>query len=199
MSSSYNRKDRYFNLAKDAGYRSRAAYKLLEIQNSYKLIKKGDSVLDLGSWPGGWLQVASESVGANGEVIGIDLLEIDPFEEDNITLLVGDLNSEIIIETILKISKKGTFNVVLSDMSPKLTGIRERDAHLTLTVAEIAWRIAKTCLLINGSLVIKLFKNSESEKFICSLKNNFKLVKRVGLDSTRKTSNEFYLICVGYR
>ena len=123
MSSEYNRKDHLYYKAKDEGYRSRAAYKLLEIQQSYKAIPQGAHVLDVGAWPGGWTQVALELVGPKGSVTGIDLQALDPLDDPRCKLIAGDARD---LEEILGYPGP-CFDSVISDMSPKLTGIKEAD------------------------------------------------------------------------
>lgn len=197
MASEYNRKDALYQKAKEEGYRSRAAYKLKELDSKYGLLKSGYKVLDLGAWPGGWMQVAQERVGAVGRIVGIDLVEIEDFGAENIKVVKGDARDE---ENLTKCTEfaGGPFNLVLSDMSPKLTGIREVDSAQTVACAELALFIAGKVLLKGGNLVMKVFKSNDTEVFVKSLRPLFNKVARSELDSTRKTSNEFYLIALGF-
>lgn len=195
--SDYDRKDALYKRAKEEGYRSRAAYKLKEIDAKYGLLKSGYRVLDLGAWPGGWMQAAAEKVGASGRVVGIDLVQIEDFGAENIKCIVGDARDEASLQAA-KDFAGGNFNLVLSDMSPKLTGIREVDSAQTVACAELALFIATQVLLKQGNLVIKVFKSNETEMFVKSLRPLFNKVVRSELDSTRKTSNEFYLIALGF-
>lgn len=197
MVSDYNRKDAFYKRAKEEGYRSRAAYKLKEIDSKYGLLKSGYRVLDLGAWPGGWMQVAAERVGSSGRVVGIDLVQIEDFGSDNIKVIVGDARDDVNLDAARSFAG-GDFNLVLSDMSPKLTGIREVDSAQTVGCAELALFIARRVLIKQGNLVMKVFKSNETEVFVKSLRPLFNKVVRSELDSTRKTSNEFYLIALGY-
>lgn len=195
MAAQYNRKDRFYQLAKDEGYLSRAAYKLLEIQKSYGIIKAGYAVFDVGVWPGGWSQVALGIVGEKGKVVGIDLVPVESIGDPRFTAITGDANDlEEHLGTPLP-----KFDSVISDMSPKLTGIRDADQAGIVHCAEIALNAAKKVLKPGGSFVVKLFKGNEVEQFVKVAKPLFTKVVRTELDSTRNTSNEFYLIGLGFK
>lgn len=199
MSSQYNRKDHLYNQAKSEGYRSRAAYKLVELNNKYKFIKKGSSILDLGAWPGGWLQIASKLIGDNGVAVGVDLVEIEPIvDAPNVKVITGDARDDSTIEQILSLVD-GKFDIVLSDMSPKLSGIREVDSVASVACGEIALFVCEKVLKPSGVLVIKLFKSSESDQFIKQSRPRFEKIVRCELDSTRKTSNEFYFVGLNFK
>ena len=122
----YDRKDHYHQRAKREGYRSRAAFKLLEIQQSQRLLRPGQRVIDLGCWPGGWLQCTSPLVGPKGRVVGVDLAAVDPpFEEANTLALVGDLEAPDLPVELREALGAARCDVLLSDAAPKLTGIRD--------------------------------------------------------------------------
>ena len=195
VSSSYDRKDHYYNLAKEHGFRSRAAYKIKELDKKHKLIERGFKVVDLGAWPGGWMQVAAGVVGPKGLVVGIDLAEIEEFREDNVVSFVGDVSDEEVLSKATELSK-GYFDLVLSDMSPKLSGIKEADRARAVGCAELALWACGTLLKTGGTLVIKVFKNNETDEFVKVMRKSFSKVVRSELDSTRKTSDEYY--CVGF-
>lgn len=198
MSQKYKRKDEFYKKAKAAGYRSRAAYKLLELNKRFHLIKKGDFVLDLGAWPGGWLQVASDKVGENGKVLGIDLKQIEDFSAKNIQTIVGDVCDPDSLDKISAMAPNG-LDLVLSDMSPKITGIKEVDAASSVGLAEKALWVAQTLLRPGGCLVIKLFPNNDTEIFVKNLRGMFNKLVRVHAKSTRRSSNEFYLVASGIK
>lgn len=199
MMAEYKRKDHLHQKAKDEGYRSRAAYKLVEIQKRFKLIRKGATVLDLGCWPGGWLQVAAKEVGPQGLVIGIDLVETDRLAEPQVVLLKGDVESEEMQEKINQASK-GSIDVIISDMSAKLTGIRDQDEMGSLRCGMLALNTAKKFLKGGGSLVMKLFPGNEIESFLKSqVKPLFSQISRTELDSSRSSSKEFYVIAKSYK
>ena len=198
MADSYNRKDHLYRKAKDEGLRSRAAYKLVEINAKFKLIGSSCKLIDLGAWPGGWLQVALKSMGPNGLAVGIDLVEIEDLDDPRLKLIVGDVRDDHNIESALRISQ-GPFDVLLSDMSPKLTGIREVDQSATLGLAELCFSVAKKLLRAEGHLVCKVFKGGETDLFVKSLRPLFNKLVRTELDSSRNTSNESYLVGLGYK
>lgn len=195
MSSKYNRKDHLYQKAKEAGYRSRAAYKLQEIQATYRIIQNGTCLLDVGAWPGGWCQVALEYVGPTGSVWGIDLQALEPIDDSRCQLLVGDARD---LASLLP-SPAPRFDCVISDMSPKLTGIKEADQAGIVGCAELALWVAQKFLKSGGNFVVKVFKGNEVERFVKSMRPMFNKVVRSELDSTRNTSNEFYVIGLGYK
>ncbi len=191
----YNRKDHLYQKAKDEGYRSRAAYKLKEIQDTYKIIPANGRVLDVGAWPGGWCQVALECLGAGGEVWGIDLQELSPIDDPRCHLIAGDARD---LETLLP-NPELRFDCVISDMSPKLTGIREADQAGIVGCAELALWAAQRFLKPGGNFVVKVFKGNEVEMFVKSARPLFNRLVRSELDSTRNSSNEFYVIGLGIK
>jgi 23S rRNA (uridine2552-2'-O)-methyltransferase len=195
MASQYNRKDHLYHRAKDEGYRSRAAYKLIEIQEAYGIIRPGDTVMDVGAWPGGWSQVALEFVGPTGSVVAIDLVPCDPIDDKRFRSITGDVRD---LESLLG-SSVPQFDSVVSDMSPKLTGIREVDQAGTVGCAELALYVATKTLKEKGSFVVKVFKGGDVEGFVKSARPLFNKVIRTELKSSRNTSNEFYVIGLGMK
>ena len=193
LSKEYQRKDYLHQRAKDEGYRSRASYKLIELDKRFNLLRSGLKVLDLGAWPGGWLQVVARKLGNSGVIVGIDLQKIEDFGGDNVHLICGDARDEENLQAMLSLAG-GRFDLVISDMSPKLTGIREVDSAATVGCAELALYLAQQSLRQGGNLVIKLFKSNDSEQFVKSMRPMFNKVKRVELDATRSSSNEFYVL-----
>jgi 23S rRNA (uridine2552-2'-O)-methyltransferase len=187
----YNPQDAYYKKAKQEGYRSRAAYKLLELQQRFHLMRSGDWVVDLGAAPGGWLQVAAKLIGGKGRVIGVDLQPMDAFREPNITILEGDIASQ---ETPKKIQEllNGKAHCVLSDLAPRLSGIRDTDAARCLELNRTALRVATLLLRAGGTLLIKSFVNEELHTFTGELKQHFQSVQRTRPEATRQGSSEFY-------
>lgn len=198
MSGNYDRKDHLYQRAKDEGYRSRAAFKLLELDKKYGLLKAGAKVLDLGCWPGGWLQVAAKQVGSSGIVVGIDLVAIEPLNAANVIAIAGDAREDQNIRQALR-HAPGGFDILLSDMSPKLSGIKEADQAGTVACAELALWAATQLLRKGGAFVCKVFKGNETEQFYRAARPQFDKLVRSELDATRKTSNEFYLIGFGFK
>lgn len=193
--SEYNRKDHLYQKAKEEGYRSRAAYKLIEVQDAYKIIKSGNSVLDVGAWPGGWTQVALNYVGDSGSVTAIDLQGLDPIDDPRCKLIAGDARD---LEQILG-TNEPSFDVVVSDMSAKLTGIKEADQAAAVGCAELALYVAQQNLKQGGNFLVKVFKGGDVEGFVKSTRPMFNKLLRSELKSTRNTSNEFYVIGLGFK
>jgi 23S rRNA (uridine2552-2'-O)-methyltransferase len=194
----YERKDAYYKRAKAEGYRSRAAFKLLELNRRYRLMRSGDRVVDLGAWPGGWLQVAAECVGQRGRVVGIDLVALEPLPQPWVTLFCADLRDENVREKI-SAAIGGKADLVLSDMAPKLSGIRDRDEAQALELANLALDVARTLLRPGGRLLVKLFDGPETKGLVGRLRNAFASVSTIRPEATRKGSSELYGLASGYR
>ena len=187
----YKPQDTYYKKAKQEGYRSRAAYKLLELQQRFRLMRPGDVVVDLGAAPGGWLQVAAKFVGQTGKVIGIDLQPIDTLREPNIIFFQGDITSPEISKKISELVD-GKVHCVLSDLAPRLSGIRDADAARCLELNRTALTVANALLRPGGSFLAKGFVNQELHTFTLELKQHFHSVQRTRPEATRQGSSEFY-------
>jgi 23S rRNA (uridine2552-2'-O)-methyltransferase len=194
---SYNPRDRYYKKAKQEGYRSRAAYKLLELQQRYRLLRPGDKVVDLGAAPGGWLQVAAKIVGQNGKAIGVDLQAMQPFPERNVTLLLGDLGAGEIQSKIAELLA-GPADAVISDMAPKLSGIRDADIARAVELTRLALAVAVRLLRPGGSLLVKSFMSNDLHQYTDELKRRFTDVQRTKPEATRQGSSEFYFLAKGF-
>ncbi len=200
MSNTYERKDRLYQQAKEQGYRSRAAYKLDELNKKRKFLHKGTRVLDLGCFPGGWLQVALEKIGPTGVVIGVDLREVKPVVSstgNKAHILLGDINDPCIQEAIRK-EADGLVDVLLSDMSPQLSGIRFADVARSASLVEQAYLTAVSVLRDGGVFVAKIFPGEEADELFDEIRPQFKKLERIVLKSTRKSSNELYLFGAGF-
>lgn len=193
----YTPQDRYFKKAKQDGYRSRAAYKLVELQQRFRLINPGDRVVDLGAAPGGWLQIAAKLVGANGKVIGIDVQAIQPFQERNIGLIHGDILTGA-TQSKIKELLGGPAHCVLSDMAPKLSGIRDADMARSYELNQMALKVAKELLRPGGVLLVKSFVSEDLQNYTAELKNHFTRVQRTKPEASRQGSSEFYFYANGY-
>jgi 23S rRNA (uridine2552-2'-O)-methyltransferase len=193
----YNPQDRFFKKAKLEGYRSRAAYKLIELQQRFRFLRPGDNVVDLGAAPGGWLQVAAKAVGPNGKVIGVDLQAIKPFTESNIILLEGDV-ANAAIQAKIKELMGGLLNSVISDLAPKLSGIRDADTARCLELNRVAVQVAVELLRPGGSLLIKSFISQDLQTFTRELQQYFSSVQRTKPEATRQGSSEFYFYAKGF-
>lgn len=189
----YDRKDAFYRKAKQAGYRSRAAYKLLALQRDWHLLKPGDRVVDLGSWPGGWAQVAAPLVGPTGHVIGIDLVAVDPLPIPQVTFLQGDATDPARQQQIVTLLG-GPADVLLSDMAPKLSGIRETDEARTFALCRAALDCASALLRPGGTMLLKVFMGSEYTTFLAALRAAFTTVQVTRPEATRKGSAETYVL-----
>jgi len=194
---SYNPRDRYYKKAKHEGYRSRAAYKLLELQQRYRLLRPGDKVVDLGAAPGGWLQVAAKIVGQKGKVIGIDVQEMRPFSDGQIVSVHGDISAGEIQSKIAELLG-GLADTVISDMAPKLSGIRDADIARAVELNRLALAVAVRLLRPGGSLLIKSFMSNELHQLTAELKKEFSDVQRTKPEATRQGSSEFYFVAKGF-
>jgi 23S rRNA (uridine2552-2'-O)-methyltransferase len=194
---SYKSHDSYFKKAKQEGYRSRAAYKLLELQQRYRLMKSGDRVIDLGAAPGGWLQVVARIIGQSGKVVAVDLEPIQPFSQSNIFVLRGDISSDDIQERVYQLLG-GPANCILSDLAPKLSGIRDADMARSLELNRMALALATRLLRPGGSLLLKSFISNDLQMFTAELKQHFATVQRTKPEATRQGSSEFYFCANGF-
>ena len=187
----YDPHDTYYKRAKQEGYRSRAAYKLIELQKRFRLLKPGDCVVDLGAAPGGWLQVAAKIVGPKGRVIGVDLQPMDAFREPNIVVVQGDITSDKTRQTVEHLLAAPA-HCVISDLAPKLSGIRDADSARCLELNQTALRVAVRLLKRAGNLLIKSFVSNDLHGFTLELKKSFRVVDRTRPEATRRVSSEFY-------
>ncbi|NSL74354.1 MAG: RlmE family RNA methyltransferase [Thaumarchaeota archaeon] len=191
------KKDHYRKLAKELGYRSRSAFKLIELNKKYNLIKSNDNILDFGAAPGGWLQVSSKLVMPKGKVIGVDLLPIMPVEE-NVTIFQGDIREKEVIERILH-AGKGKVDVVLSDMAPNISGIWKIDHNNQIDLTMLIIDRFPELLEKNGSCLLKAFDGPRLKSLENNLKKNFKNVKLIKPKVSRNASSELYIFCRGFR
>jgi 23S rRNA (uridine2552-2'-O)-methyltransferase len=196
---SYDRKDHYHRRAKAEGYRSRAAYKLIEIDDAQRILRRGMRVADLGCWPGGWLQVAAERVGPEGRVVGVDLAPLEPpLSLANVFALSGDVSESSTIGSLLECAG-GRFDVVLSDAAPKLTGVRATDrAREEALLGAIAGAVPRL-LAPGGTLLVKLLECPEAHAFEQGIRRQFDATKVLKPKASRKGTTERYLLARGFR
>ncbi len=190
--------EHYYKMAKKQQYRSRASYKLLQINKRFKIIKPQDKVVDLGAAPGGWSQVALEAAGEEGLVIGVDIEWIRPFDEENYLTVRGDFTDEEII-TQIKSLLHGMAQVVISDASPKLSGIKDIDNFKSADLADNALKVCDHLLMHSGNFIMKVFQGSEFDNIIKNIKERFKIVKTTKPPSSKKGSVEMYVVAKGFR
>ena len=187
-----HRRDYYYQKAKQEKYRSRAAYKLLQVVNKYHFMKPRDIVVDLGSAPGGWLQVASKTVGEQGVVLGIDIKRIEPLAESNVCTIVGDITNPEIISQIKEIFPSAA--VVTSDVSQSLSGVWELDHARQIDLAGQSLQIALAVLKAGGNFFVKTFQGDMTEDFIAKVKRHFIRVEIVKPKASRIRSAEIYIL-----
>src|SRR4051812_2485983 len=166
--------DVYVQRAKAEGYRSRAAYKLIEVADRDKLLKSGMVVVDLGATPGGWSQVAAAKAGANGRVIALDLLPMDSVR--NVTFIQGDFRDELVMQALEQELGGRAIDLVLSDMSPNISGIALSDQARAMHLAELALEFAVKHLKPGGSFLVKVFQGSGFEDFLRAMRSHFSQV-----------------------
>ncbi len=184
--------DYYYLKAKHKGYRSRASYKLLEIEQKFKIFQKNQIVLDLGASPGGWSQVASSEVGKNGKVLAIDKAYISPFKEENIEIINRDIFDEELKNFIEE--NYGKIDLLLSDCSPNISGDYSRDHFTQINLANRALDLSQFLLKEGGCFVCKLFHGKELQHFTNKTKESFETFKLFKPKSSRKKSAEIYII-----
>ena len=188
--------DRYVRQARAEGYRSRAAYKLLEIDRKDRLLRPGMRVLDLGAAPGGWSQVAAHKVGPAGRVVAIDLLEVTPIS--GVEVFRGDVR-EPQARALLRDALGGTADLVLSDLSPNLSGIPGVDQARGAELAELALELAGEILKPSGALLVKVFQGEAFAEVLTRMKQVFKAVAVRKPGASRGESRETYLLARGLK
>lgn len=189
-------KEHFYRLAKKEGYRSRASYKLKQLNDRYGLIKRGDVVVDLGAAPGGWLQVAREAVGEKGLVVGVDLQPIEKLPFENVITLQADITDEKTSELLLQMLPR-LADVLLSDLSPKITGVWDVDHERSIDLARSALSVGGKILSPGGKMLIKVFQGKLLNDFINELRAEFNFVKVSKPEASRKRSAEVYIIAIG--
>ena len=187
--------DAYVLKARKDGYRSRAIYKLIEIQQRDHVLKSGQFVLDLGAAPGGWSEYVSQFSAVGGRLIAVDLLPIDPIA--GVEIIQGDFTEAPTLQAILDLLDNQPLDLVLSDMAPNLSGMGTVDQPRSMYLAELAFELACDCLGSNGQFVVKLFQGEGFEKFVLALRSRFKSVKFRKPDASRARSREIYAVCSG--
>jgi len=189
------RRDYYYRKAKQLDYRSRACFKLIQIHERFNLFKNGMTVVDLGAAPGGWLQVAAERVGPKGKVIGVDLQPIEPIE--GVRTIKGDIRRQEVIDELLALTG-GKVDLVLSDMSPNITGSYSMDHARSIELCEMALSFALATLSPNGKMVFKMFEGDMSRDLVAEVQKHFETVKRYSPEASRSSSSEIYVVAKGF-
>jgi 23S rRNA (uridine2552-2'-O)-methyltransferase len=188
--------DPYVKAAVAQGYRSRAAFKLVELDAKFGLLKPGLRVVDLGAAPGGWTQVALRTLGERGRVVGLDLLPMEPIP--GATLLEGDFQEEAVEQAVLA-ALDGQADLVLSDMAPNTTGHANTDHLRIMVLAELALDFALKVLAPGGAFVSKLFQGGSEKAMLERLRRHFTKVAHAKPPASRKESSELYVVATGFR
>ncbi|MCI0752966.1 RlmE family RNA methyltransferase [Teichococcus vastitatis] len=188
--------DPYVRAAKAAGWRSRAAFKILELDEKYGLFRPGQRVVDLGAAPGGWTQVAVQRTGDRGKVVGLDLLPMDVIA--GATLLEGDFQDEAVEQAVLQ-ALDGPADLVLSDMAPNTTGHNATDHLRILGLVELALEFAGQVLSPGGAFVAKVFQGGTERDLLNRMKRDYATVRHAKPPASRKDSAEMYVVAQGFR
>jgi 23S rRNA (uridine2552-2'-O)-methyltransferase len=190
-------RDPYHRQAKAAGFRSRAIYKLFQISKKFQLIQEGDVVVDLGAYPGGWMQGAQMLVGEQGFVLGIDRKSIDPFPAANVKTLIGDITHLTGSEIRRQLPRLA--DIVLSDLAPNISGIWEVDHARQIDLARTALTLACALLKRNGKFVVKAFQGELFQLFLDEVKAWFQSVRVFRTAATRKRSAEVFIVALRFK
>jgi 23S rRNA (uridine2552-2'-O)-methyltransferase len=190
-------KDPFVKQSQADGYRSRASYKLLEIIQKDRLIRSGMTVVDLGSAPGGWSQVAAKYVGHQGRVHGIDLLPMDPIA--GVDFVEGDFTEDKPFNELLDLIENRTVDLVISDMAPNLSGNKSVDQPAVIHLAELAVDLAGKVLADDGVFIAKLFQGEGFDQFVQSVRKRFNRVSITKPEASRSRSREVYLVAKGLK
>lgn len=189
--------DTFVKQSKLSGYRSRAVYKLLAIQEKDKILGSGMKVVDLGAAPGGWSQLASKLVGVKGQIVAVDRLYMEPL--NNVLFIQGDFTENAVLDTLMQHLNTSTVNVVLSDMAPNISGVSSVDQPQAMYLAQLAFSTAKKILIKGGSFVVKVFQGEGFDSFYKELKQHFQQVVIRKPEASRQRSREIYLVAKGYK
>ena len=189
--------DRYVQLSRKEGYRSRASYKLLELDKKDRLFRPGMTVVDLGAAPGGWTQVAMERIGHHGRVVASDILPMDPVA--GATFIEGDFTEETVLGRILDALGEDRADLVISDMAPNLSGMKAVDQPRAMYLVELAVDLALQVLKPGGVFVAKVFQGEGFDTLLADLRQRFTKVVSRKPDASRARSREVYLVARGFR
>jgi len=189
--------DPYVKMAQKDGYRSRASYKLLEIQEKYRLIRPGMSVIDLGAAPGGWSQVTSRLIGGQGRLIASDILEMDSIPD--VQFIQGDFTEDSVLAQILEAVGNSHVDLVISDMAPNMSGTPEVDMPKAMFLCELALDLAGRVLKPGGDFVLKIFQGEGFDVYLKDARKKFDKVIMLKPDSSRGRSREQYMLGRGFK
>ena len=189
--------DRFVLRAQQEGYRSRACYKLLEINKKDHLLKQGMTVIDLGAAPGSWSQIAANLVGHTGKVVALDILEMDPIPD--VDFVHGDFREDAVLEALMATIDGRPVDLVMSDMAPNTSGVKAIDQPRSIYLCELALELALSVLKPGGNMVVKVFHGEGFEEFLRTCRQNFTKVVSRKPEASRNRSREIYLVAQGRR
>lgn len=189
-------KDEFVKRAKHEGYRARSVYKLMEIQERYKIIKPKMVVVDLGAAPGGWSEFVAQKLQKTGRLLALDILPMHPIA--GVEFMQGDFTQESVVQGFLALVGNDTVELVLSDMAPNLSGISEIDQARAQALASAALAFANRVLKTGGTLLVKVFQGAGFDVILGKLRYNFKDVKIIKPDASRSRSKEVFILARGF-
>ncbi|MDD4905270.1 MULTISPECIES: 23S rRNA (uridine(2552)-2'-O)-methyltransferase RlmE [Methylobacter] len=189
--------DEYVKMAQAQGYRSRAVFKLKEIQDKDQLIKPGMNIIDLGAAPGGWSQFARQIVGKKDKIIALDILAMDPLE--GVDFIQGDFREQAVLDQLYAVLDGAPINLVMSDMAPNMSGNKGVDQPRSIYLGELALETAKTVLAKDGVFLVKLFHGAGFEDFHKEVQQSFAKVIIRKPKASRPRSNEVYILAKGFK
>jgi 23S rRNA (uridine2552-2'-O)-methyltransferase len=189
--------DPYVKKARQEGFRSRAAFKLAEIQERDKILKPGMRIVELGAAPGGWSQYVRDKIGDKGVVVAVDLLTMDPIA--GVEFIQGDFQDPAILGQLMSIVGESKVDLVISDMAPNISGMKMVDQARMMNLAELALEFAKTVLVSKGAFLVKVFQGSGTEEYIRLLRQSFNQVLIRKPKASRSNSSEVYLLAKDFK
>lgn len=189
--------DEYVKMAQIKGYRSRAVFKLSEIQDKDHIIKPGMNVIDLGAAPGGWSQFAQEIIGKRNKIIALDILPMEPIE--GVDFIQGDFREQAVLDELYAVLEGAEVNLVMSDMAPNMSGNKAVDQPRSVYLAELALDTAKAVLTKGGTFLVKLFHGEGFEEFYQEVQTSFSKVAIRKPKASRPRSNEVYILAKGFK
>lgn len=189
--------DEYVKKAQALGYRSRAVFKLIEIQDKDKIIRPGMNIVDLGAAPGGWSEYARKLLGKNDKIVALDLLEIEPIE--GVDFIQGDFREDEILQKLYKVLAGQPVHLLLSDMAPNISGNKEMDQPRSIYLGELALDAADSILVKGGTFLIKMFQGAGFDEYLNQVKQHFTSVVIRKPKASRARSNEVYILAKGFK
>ncbi len=194
MPKPYVPNDKWSQRAHAEGFRARSVYKLEELDTKFRLLKPGQKIIDIGAAPGSWLQYASQKIGPQGQIVGIDLKEIEAVA-DNVHTFICDVTNDQALEVALKERGFPKADLILSDIAPNTSGIKDVDQWRSIELNQMILHVASNWLKPRGRLVMKVFRGADFDEFLAEVKQQFAIVKISSVKASRDRSREVYVVC----